>query len=198
MVQFKYRVHEVAKDFGVNSKVIMDYIAAVYPGTKNHMTTLTEDELDVVFEMCIRDSFSGEYGREIDRYLSDQFPGRDFFVEVKSRTERATGRREVNGVYFLKNGALAERFLPGDLTRAEANADAVRRFSEAVDVPVTFALIPAAGGVYSEELPYGAPQTDQRALTDALYTRYGGSTADLYSALRARRGEEIYFRTDHH
>ena len=43
MVQFKYRVHEVAKDFGVNSKVIMDYIAAVYPGTKNHMTTLTED-----------------------------------------------------------------------------------------------------------------------------------------------------------
>lgn len=142
--------------------------------------------------------FSGEYGREIDRYLSDQFPGRDFFVEVKSRTERATGRREVNGVYFLKNGALAERFLPGDLTRAEANADAVRRFSEAVDVPVTFALIPSAGGVYSEELPYGAPQTDQRALTDALYTRYGGSTADLYSALRARRGEEIYFRTDHH
>ncbi len=149
-------------------------------------------------EFSAKALFSGEYGRKIDQYLSDQFPGRDFFVGVKSRTERATGKREMGGVYFLKNGALAERFLPGDLTRAEGNADTVRRFSEAVDVPVTFALIPSAGGIYAEELPYGAPQADQRALIDALYARFGGSSADLYGVLRARRGEEIYFRTDHH
>ncbi len=67
MVQFKYRVHEVAKDFGVNSKVIMDYIAAVYPGTKNHMTTLTEDELDVVFERFTQENQVAD----IDAYLAE-------------------------------------------------------------------------------------------------------------------------------
>ena len=67
MIQFKYRVHEVAKDFGVNSKVIMDYIAAVYPGTKNHMTTLTEDELDVVFERFTQENQVAD----IDAYLAE-------------------------------------------------------------------------------------------------------------------------------
>lgn len=67
MVQFKYRVHEVAKDFGVNSKVIMDYIASVYPGTKNHMTTLTEDELDVVFERFTQENQVDD----IDAYLAE-------------------------------------------------------------------------------------------------------------------------------
>ena len=46
----KYRVHEVAKDFGLSSKdvskILTDYIAA----PKNHMQVLTDEELNVVFD----------------------------------------------------------------------------------------------------------------------------------------------------
>ena len=73
MVQFKYRVHEVAKDFGVNSKVIMDYIASVYPGTKNHMTTLTEDELNVVFERFTQENQIAD----MDAYLAEGAAARE-------------------------------------------------------------------------------------------------------------------------
>lgn len=142
--------------------------------------------------------FSGAYGREMENYCSDQFPGRDFFVGVKSLAERTSGKREQGGVYFLKNGGLAERFLLSDETRAERNIDAIRAFSGRVGCPVTFALIPSVAGIYPDELPDGAPQTDQKALIDTLYTRFGGRTADLYDALSAHRGEELYFRTDHH
>ena len=50
MSMIKYRVHEVAKDFGMQTKavtqILTDYIAA----PKNHMQVLETHELDVVFE----------------------------------------------------------------------------------------------------------------------------------------------------
>ncbi|MCI2057095.1 MAG: translation initiation factor IF-2 [Oscillibacter sp.] len=46
----KYRVHEVAKDFGVPTKDIMDVVTKYVAAPKNHMQALTDEELSVVFE----------------------------------------------------------------------------------------------------------------------------------------------------
>ncbi|MCQ4021980.1 MULTISPECIES: translation initiation factor IF-2 [unclassified Ruminococcus] len=46
----KYRVHEVAKDFNVPSKDVVELLKKHFGDTKKHMTALTEDELDVVFD----------------------------------------------------------------------------------------------------------------------------------------------------
>lgn len=46
----KYRVHEVAKDLGVPSKDIIDFLAKYYEEPHKHMTALTEDELNLIFE----------------------------------------------------------------------------------------------------------------------------------------------------
>ena len=46
----KYRVHEVAKDFNVPSKEVIEIIMAATGAEKKHMTALNEDELNVVFE----------------------------------------------------------------------------------------------------------------------------------------------------
>ena len=46
----KYRIHEVAKDFGEGSKVVLTLCEKYFDDVKNHMTTLTENELDLVFE----------------------------------------------------------------------------------------------------------------------------------------------------
>ena len=47
----KYRVHEVAKDFEVSSKEVLDILAAHCEGEKKSMTALEENELDVVFDI---------------------------------------------------------------------------------------------------------------------------------------------------
>lgn len=49
MIQ-KYRVHEIAKDFGVQSKDIIEIIKKYTGEEKKHMTALTEHELNIVFE----------------------------------------------------------------------------------------------------------------------------------------------------
>ena len=50
MLNNKYRVHEVAKDFGRNSKEIADILTQYASTPKNHMQVLGDSELSVIFE----------------------------------------------------------------------------------------------------------------------------------------------------
>ena len=50
MSMIKYRVHEVAKDFNVPTKVITQILTDYAATPKNHMQVLENHELDVIFE----------------------------------------------------------------------------------------------------------------------------------------------------
>ena len=50
MSLMKYRVHEVAKDFGKNSKEISDILTEYATTPKNHMQVLEDGELSLIFE----------------------------------------------------------------------------------------------------------------------------------------------------
>ncbi|MBQ8027645.1 MAG: translation initiation factor IF-2 N-terminal domain-containing protein, partial [Clostridia bacterium] len=56
MAAIKYRIHEVAKDFGKPSKIVLELLTQYFDGTKNHMTALEDKELDVVFETFTQQS----------------------------------------------------------------------------------------------------------------------------------------------
>ncbi len=47
----KYRVHEVAKDFGLTSKVVTDIMTEFLTTPKNHMQVLTDAELNLIFDV---------------------------------------------------------------------------------------------------------------------------------------------------
>ena len=46
----KYRVHEVAKDFGLSTKAITEILSKYAETPKNHMQVLTDHELSLIFE----------------------------------------------------------------------------------------------------------------------------------------------------
>ena len=46
----KYRVHEVAKDFGLPTKTITEILTKYATAPKNHMQVLTDEELSLIFE----------------------------------------------------------------------------------------------------------------------------------------------------
>ncbi len=50
MLNIKYRAHEVAKDFGRNSKEIVDILTKYATAPKNHMQALEDHELSLIFE----------------------------------------------------------------------------------------------------------------------------------------------------
>ena len=49
-LDFKYRIHEVAKDFGMTSKDISQILTDYATTPKNHMQVLEDAELDLIFE----------------------------------------------------------------------------------------------------------------------------------------------------
>ena len=53
---------------------------------------------------------SGEYQKEYDTYLSDQFFFRDKWVDLAVREQIALGKKDFNGVYLGKNNYLLEKY----------------------------------------------------------------------------------------
>ena len=46
----KYRVHEVAKDFGLPTKTITEILTKYASAPKNHMQVLTDRDLSIIFD----------------------------------------------------------------------------------------------------------------------------------------------------
>jgi len=55
-IDFKYRIHEVAKDFGMTSKQISEIYTKYFSAPKNHMQVLEQNELDVIFEVLTQNN----------------------------------------------------------------------------------------------------------------------------------------------
>ncbi|MBQ8503373.1 MAG: translation initiation factor IF-2 [Clostridia bacterium] len=56
MPREKYRVHEVAKDFGLNSKKILAMLESRMPAERTHMAALEDRELDIIFETITQEN----------------------------------------------------------------------------------------------------------------------------------------------
>ena len=77
----KYRVHEVAKDFNVSSREVIDFIKETTGAEKKHMTALNEDELNLVFEHFSKDKQVANF----EEYLAGK-------LDVKIYEEKAVNK----------------------------------------------------------------------------------------------------------
>ena len=140
----------------------------------------------------------GKFMESAEDYVSDHIVGRDFWVALKSWSERLSGKQENNGVYFGEHDTLINRVQEPDRNKLEQDIGYVDALVGNVSVPVYFGLIPTAAAVWQDRLPAGAPTADERAFIDQLYFSTGANTVDLYGALEEHKEEDLYYRTDHH
>ena len=141
----------------------------------------------------------GSFMRQFETYLTDQFYGRDTWTAAKAVSERMLGKKENNGVYFCSGDTLIARFDEPDPQQLSANLGYVEQFAQSTDVPVYFSLIPGAVRVWADKLPAGAPNADQGAiLAQAQAAVPSAQWYDTDSVMLAHKGEDIYYRTDHH
>ena len=152
-------------------------------------------------EKLFRDGnfFNGQFMRDFETYTTDQFVGRDFWVGLKSSTERALGKKENNNVYFADQDTLITRFDQPDAGDVTDNLNYVNNFVENVDIPVVFSLIPTQACIWADRLPEGAPNASQTDLLSQAQGAVSGATwADVYTPLMEHKDEDIFYRTDHH
>ncbi len=149
-------------------------------------------------KLTFRTLFAGSFTRDFEKYITDEFPFRDRWLDLKSRTERLCGKTENNGVFFCREDTLISRFPEPGEGAVAGSIRAVNALTETAGVPVYLALIPSAAEVWSGRLPAHADTADQAALIRRIYGETEAETVDILGALEAHREEAVYYRTDHH
>jgi hypothetical protein len=76
MSVFKYRVHEVGKDFNVSSKDIMTILSKYSGDVKNHMAALGDKELNIIFDFYTQNNAVENF----DEYFKTQLTNK---TEIK-------------------------------------------------------------------------------------------------------------------
>lgn len=144
---------------------------------------------------------SGGFSEDVETYLADHMPGRDFFVGLNAYIDLLANRQVTKDIYLAGNDRLVEAPIVWDEAVAQRNMDAVNKFAEAVGRPIDFMLVPSAGCVLQDTvMGLQDPYTDERMIA-SIYDMAGGNLIcrDLLPAFTsAEDAGKLYYRTDHH
>lgn len=144
---------------------------------------------------------SGEYMEKYEKYLSDQFAGREVLRNGRVALDRLGGSREENGVLIGKNGQLMEKLLVPDQEVLGNNLDAIVDFAEKNQkMPVYMMLVPDAANVLSKDLPLLYTAADQKRMIAQVKRELDDHVTwiDVESVLNKYTDDSIYYKTDKH
>ena len=141
---------------------------------------------------------SGKFMETFEDYITDQFPLRDQWIQLKALSERALGKQENNGVYWGTDGqTLFAQYTAPSQEDLEKRIGYVNKLAGNVDVPVYFSLIPNKSYSWADRLPANAPNVDDGWINETAKSLVDERVnyIDLYGALY---GDDVFYRTDHH
>ena len=152
-------------------------------------------------KLSVESFFSGDFGVDFEKYLSDHMPARSFFVGLNSYYNNALGNPLSNGIYNCKDGYLVND--PPTYDRLDINFSIVADFAKENDVKTAMVLAPSTGYVCSDVLPnkhiiYKDDEYFEKAkdvLSDANV-----DFVDMREPLKNayNEGTQVFYKTDHH
>lgn len=143
-----------------------------------------------------------KFSNRYEKYINDQFIGRDGWITLKSICESALGKISNNGIVYGKNDRLFDKYMVADDWRIEKNIGFFQKFAEQYGdkTAITTAIVPNSYQVYSELMPYGLQNVDQQAYIETIYSKLPpkANPLDLLAVMQQDRTDSLYYRTDHH
>lgn len=141
----------------------------------------------------------GQFFKDLDNWYSDQFVGRDKWIQLKYLVSKMTGVKKIDDVYLGK-GALIEDTSAVNEEQKERNIQAINQFCTGSGKTSYFLLAPNAVSVQSNKLPSFATPLDQNQQIDDYFSKLDGSIQkiDVRDSFKKHKDEYLYYRTDHH
>ncbi len=152
---------------------------------------------------------SGEFAKDYEDYLSDQFIMRDKWITMKTDIERAALKQETNDVYFAGDDYLIEKHT-GAFTSDTAKHNVIQLTTFFNNLAQTMGtehlscivvpnavdtlrdILPAFADPYDEELYL---QQIKEALPEGVWFDSGAVLREIHATDHER---QLYYRTDHH
>ncbi|MGL4873369.1 MAG: DHHW family protein [Clostridium sp.] len=142
---------------------------------------------------------SGEFSKNYNDYINDQFIFRDNFISLKALNERVLHKLENNGVLIGENGYLFLKYFELDNHRKEYNINSILQFAKKRKENITFMIAPNSYEIYKEEIKGNPPLVNQESEIKNIYKRMQEiETIDLVEIFKSNKNKLLYYKTDHH
>ena len=145
---------------------------------------------------------SGQFGSDMETYMADHMPGRNFFVGLGAYYDLLSGRQVSKDIYLAENGRLVEAPAVWNQAQIDKNMKYIQKFANNLEIPVDLMIVPSAGFMLQDQiLGLHDAYLDDQIIENIYAIAEDGQigTVDLLTAFRQDGSvETLYYRTDHH
>ncbi|MBS4957436.1 MAG: hypothetical protein KHZ99_10385 [Clostridium sp.] len=179
--------------------VIISFTMIGLISDNKEFSELENRKLKTSVTFSIKNFLDGNFQKDYESYINDQFPLRDNWISLKSMNEYILGKIENNGIIYGSNGELFEKFDSLDEEKFKNNVEAIKKFAENYYDKVSLMIIPSSYEIYKENLPMGSPIIPQEELINEIYNFSSfTNNIDVMKELLDNKNSYIYYKTDHH
>ena len=134
---------------------------------------------------------SGDWGNDVETYMADHIPGRDFFVGLNAYFELLTGRQAGKDIW-VEAGKLLEAPVEADDAAISKNMSTINAFAQTIGQRVDLMIVPSAGWAA------GLERYTDDTIIESIYAQADQevtpiSVMDIFSGKPS-----LYYNTDHH
>ena len=180
--------------------VIFVLSAALFIAPKKEYSENEKRILAKAPELTLKSLADGKFTKDLESFVSDQFPLRDFFVGVQSYFNLACGRNSTAPVYYGKDGYLIAAPAQLSTDTALKNVQNFQDFAKENNLNATIMVVPQCGFVMNEKLPRIHGEYTDNEIYKVIEENKGDMTfIDIRKAFdKAKNDVQLYYKTDHH
>ena len=154
--------------------------------------------------LTVSSLLKGEYGKDYESFITDQFVMRDRLVRARYIAELGLGKKDVGGIYVGGNALYSVQSQP-DYENIDKSIAAMEKFTDKLnasqDEKITpyLMVVPSSTYICRDQLPAFAPVVDEKEIFDYISKRSDKfDFIDITDKMYESRTDYIYFHTDHH
>ncbi|MBO4383848.1 MAG: hypothetical protein J5854_00300 [Clostridia bacterium] len=140
----------------------------------------------------------GYMSKNVDKFLEDHYPARNFFIALNSYYLRYTGRNANQAVVMGKNGRLFDAPLDPASEYLDKNVKKINEFASANGLDTVIAVVPSAAITNADELPAVHLLYYDDVIIASVRERANAYVPDIAAIFDESAEDYLMYRTDHH
>lgn len=136
---------------------------------------------------------SGNFISDFENLLVDQFPLRDYFMNLKFLVDKILLKDNINNIYLGKDNYLLQKYEKPKNTDEIINA--INNLD--LDINLSLMLVPTSITINKDKLPKNAVTYDELQTINYIYNSVHIDTINVYDNLKNSKNQVFYY-LDHH
>ncbi len=177
---------------------VLSFTVMFFAFPKAETSEKEKRELQKFPQYTLKTDMDGTYREDLESYVNDHFPMRDFFVGLHSYVQLAMGQNGISGIYKCEGDYLVPTPVNFNREQTLKNLAFFKQLSEETNLKSHLMIVPEAGYIMQDKLPENHGSFDDDAFFEFVKQNAGSlNLIDLRDDFMNADGE-LYYRTDHH